>query len=158
MTPQRHEPARIVPLHRPDGLHALLADVIAAADRGQRRRGGGFVAATLDVAAGLDVPGDPRLLRGILAPLVEAAFAASACHDRRRPGAGEVVVTAVACADRIEIEVADSGDAVEAGIVAADLRARVDRAGAELTAIRCPEGGTAFTLRLPCRRAGSRAA
>jgi len=147
----------ILPLHRPDGLHALLTELVAAADRRQRDRDGLPVTATLDVDAGLDVPGDPRHLRGVLAPLVEAAFAASGCRDRRRPGCAEVVVTALACTDRVEIEVADSGDAFESDI-AGELRVLADRAGATVAAARCPEGGTAVTLVFPRRRASSRAA
>lgn len=150
-------PRHILPLHRPAGLHALLAEIMTAAERRQRDQGGLPVTATLDVDAGLDVPVDPRHLRGVIAPLVEAAFAATACRDRRRPGRGEVVVTALDRADRVEIEVADSGDAAEAD-VPAELRGLADRAGATLAAARCPEGGTAFTLLIPCRRASSRAA
>ncbi|MFN7813732.1 MAG: hypothetical protein ACK5SI_13840 [Planctomycetia bacterium] len=157
-TSRRHQPATILPLHRPSGLHALLADIVGAAARRQRDLGGGPVEATLDVAAGLDLPVDPRLLRGIVAPLVAAAFAASAVRDRRRPGCGEVVVTAVAFADRVEIEVADSGDADGAGAAVADLRGLVERAGGTLGVARCPEGGMAYTLCLPGRLASSRAA
>ena len=41
----------ILPLHRPDGLHALLTEIVAAADRRQRDRDGLPVTATLDVDA-----------------------------------------------------------------------------------------------------------
>lgn len=154
---QRHASARILPLHRPDGLHALLAEIMSAADQRQRDRGGLPVTATLDVDAGLDVPGDARQVRGILTPLVEAAFAASAGRGRRRPGGREVVVTALAQGDRVEIEVADSGDDIEAE-VADEIRTLAELAGATLVAARCPEGGMAVTLHVLRRRANSRAA
>ena len=149
----------ILPLHRPDGLHALLTEIVAAADRRQRDRDGLPVTATLDVDAGLDVPGDPRHLRGVLAPLVEAAFAASGCRDRRRPGCAEVVVTALACTDRVEIEVADSAaDVSRQEAAVAEIRPLVERAGWKLSAVACPDGGLAVTLRIPRRRGHSRAA
>jgi signal transduction histidine kinase len=157
-TSQRREPARILPLQSPAGLHALLADIVAAAERTGRGRGGSPVTSTLDVAAGLAVPGDPRMLRRLLTPLVDAAFATSAGRDRRRPGRCEVVVTAVVVSDGVEIEVADSGDAVEPIAVAADLGVLAARAGGTFAVARCPEGGRAVTLRLPLRSASSRAA
>jgi sensor histidine kinase regulating citrate/malate metabolism len=79
----------------------------------------------------------------------------------------EVVVTSVGYPDAIEIEVADSGPSAiaenyflkPAGPLAlADVHGLESRVwqlvvqlGGTLTAINCPEGGTAFTLRLPHR-------
>lgn len=153
-----HEPAGVLRLERPRGLADLLAAQVAEAASRHRAHGGLPVEVTVDVAAGLDMPADPRLVRAAVMPLLEAAFAAAASRDRRRPGRAEVAVTAVAWSDRLEIEIADSGDAVEAERAAAAIHAAAARIGGTLTAARCPEGGSVQTLRLPWRRAGSRAA
>lgn len=156
-TRQSDEPVTIIPLQRP-GLAGLLEAVVAAAAERRRSLGDSPVDVTLDVAAAIDVPADPRLLRAVVAPLLDAALAASACRDRRRPGRAEVVVTVVPRPDHVEIEIADSGDAVEVGPAALAVLPAAERIGGRLTAARCPEGGSAVTLRLPLRRAGSRAA
>jgi len=68
------------------------------------------------------------------------------------------VVTGIDTADAFELEIADSGSAPvdDRSLAACCDLAR--RCGAEITAMRCPEGGTAVTLRLARRRARRHAA
>lgn len=92
------------------------------------------------------------------------------------PQMREIVVTSIDYPDAIEIEVADSGPGLwgqtqsrlfepgfttkpdGAGLSLAAASALVEQLGGTLHAANCPEGGTAFTLRLPQKRASRMAA
>ena len=80
---------------------------------------------------------------------------------------GEVVLTSVQYADALEIEVADSGDGLSmhakawlfepgfttkpagTGVGLAAARVLIEELGGGIEAVNCPEGGSAFTIRLP---------
>jgi two-component system sensor histidine kinase HydH len=91
------------------------------------------------------------------------------------PNGGTVTVTAVTCKQMIELEIADDGPGLteEAkrrafepffttksngiGLGLAIVYRLVESHGGDVTARNCPEGGAAFTIRLP-RRAAMEAA
>ena len=115
---------------------------------------------TLDVPEGHAVHADPALVRRVLETLLVNAVEAAG-------GRGEVVVTSVEYADAIEIEVADTGPgpathtrawlfepgfttkAEGSGVALAAASSLVDQLGGTIDATDCPDGGSAFTIRLP---------
>lgn len=114
----------------------------------------------LDVAEGHAVHADPTLMRRVLETLLLNAIEAAG-------PTGDVVVTSVEYADAIEIEVADSGDGLSpparawlfepgfttksggAGLGLSAASSLVDQLGGTIDAVNCPDGGSAFTVRLP---------
>lgn len=115
---------------------------------------------TLDVPEGHAVHADPVLVRRVLETLLVNAIEAAGVG-------GEVVVTSVEYADAIEIEVADSGPGLTtharawlfepgfttkadgSGVALAAASSLVDQLGGTIDATNCPDGGSAFTIRLP---------
>lgn len=115
---------------------------------------------SLDVPEGHAVHADPVLVRRVLETLLENAVEAAG-------DGGEVVVTSVEYADAIEIEVADSGPGLTSharawifepgfttkadgsGVALASASSLVDQLGGTIDAADCPDGGSAFTIRLP---------
>lgn len=141
-------------------LESLLADILDERRRGHEPA----VCVTLDAAEADDLPGDVRGFREVLAGLVRAAFDAAVqpAPPSDVPPLCEVVVTSIDTGDALEIEIADSGCAAGHDVLHAEAlaaaRAFADRCGGSLAVGGCPEGGSAVTLRLPRRRAMSRAA
>lgn len=89
----------------------------------------------------------------------------------RSPCRSEIQLTACQVGDAVEIEVADNGDlptenaaafrhacSFSFGPIARDLMATVQARGAEFWGASCPQGGMAWTLRLPFARALAKAA
>lgn len=160
--PDRH----ILPLPQPAPtstrglLETLLADLLDE----RRRRGEPAVCVTLDATEADDLPGDVRGFRDVLAGLLRAACDAAVRPEPASdaPVLCEVVVTSVDTGNALEIEIADSGAGVDHDARHADAlaaaRGFADRCGGRLLVGGCPEGGAAVTLRLPHRRARSRAA
>jgi len=133
------------------------APAVAEAARAARDRHMPLPLLTLDVDAEHLVQADPPLVRRVLATLLDNAIEAAG-------ETGEVVITSVQYADAIEIEVADSGPGLSsharAWLFEPGFTTKPDGSGVALAAARqltgqlggsCPEGGTAFTLRLPRR-------
>jgi hypothetical protein len=135
--------------------------VMRAADAARRHCPG--VRLVCDVDPGIGMHGDPhlagRLLESLLESLLRRACEAASLRDPHSdlPPLREVVVTAVDTAAGVEIEVADSG-AHRTTVCPADLAALAARLGGSLAVAACPEGGMAFTLRLPRRRVQGMAA
>lgn len=172
--PPRHPHPRAPSSHGDTSPRDLVEPLFAEAARGCRAAGLAPPPASLEVIGDRGVDDDPRLVRGALAPLVCRAFAAAAeaAAPSDAPPLREVVVTSVDLGDAIEIEVADSGpwlaaavrdwlagpalrpeDApAGAGLALTAAAAAAARIGATLSALNCPEGGVAITLRLPRRR------
>jgi signal transduction histidine kinase len=91
------------------------------------------------------------------------------------PKGGELVITAVEGEELFELEIADSGPCLNggtrggrfepffqapnsrAGLRLAVVHDLLERAGGSATAMNCPEGGAAFTLRIPHRAAAAQA-
>ena len=158
--------------------HAILASISAEIGAAV-----GSLAHTAPITVTLDVPENLRLeadgdvVRRLLAPLLCRSVDAAGSPEGAGCPPREVLVTAVGYHDRIEIEFADSGPGLTArernslprGISAADPRSSTDpllddvcrlanSMGGALSAIDCPEGGSAVTLCLPIRRASLRRA
>ena len=89
----------------------------------------------------------------------------------RSPDRSEIQLTACCVGDAIELEVADSGDTLNSdsiafrhscsynfGPIARELLASVQSRGAEFWGTCCPQGGMAWTLRMPLRMAMTKAA
>ncbi len=89
----------------------------------------------------------------------------------RSPYRSEIQMTACRVGDAVEFEVADNGDsssepsaafrtssATNFGPIARDLLAAVQARGAEFWGASCPQGGMAWTLRMPFRQAMAKAA
>ena len=89
----------------------------------------------------------------------------------RSPNCSEIQLTACCVGDAVELEVADNGDtfnydstafrhscSYSFGPIARELFASVQSRGAEFWGTCCPQGGMAWTLRMPLRIAMSKAA
>lgn len=89
----------------------------------------------------------------------------------RSPACSEIQLTACCVGDAVELEVADNGDtfnndsvafrhscSYNFGPIARDLFASVQSRGAEFWGTCCPQGGMAWTLRMPLRMAMANAA
>lgn len=126
------------------------------------------VETTIDVPGELGVLADRDMLRMAVANLVGNALDAM-------PSGGRLVITSYHGAGGLELEVADSGpglsdDALRrafdafystkrdgAGLGLAKVRRVATAHGGEVVATNCPEGGAAFTLRIPSRAGRSAA-
>lgn len=133
----------------------LVEELVAEARAGA----GHDVDVEVDVPAALPLPTDRETLRRLLAPLL----ARSMDGARRDPWRGRrgrgVTITAVRCPHAVEIEVADSGPAAgDHGAGLAEVGRRATALGGALVVADCPDGGTAFTVRLPVGRAALRRA
>lgn len=140
--------------------HGLLESLLGEMIREARDDGRHLPTFSLDVEERLLMQADPAVVRRVLRTLLSNAI------DAAGPD-GEVVVTGVQYADAVEIEVADSGEGLSSharawlfepgfttkpdgtGVALAAARALLDQLGGSIDAINCPEGGTAFTIRLP---------
>lgn len=154
---------------------SILADLAAEIDAGA----GGHesrVRVTLDIPADMHLEADSHLVRRLLAPLlcrgVDAARRQRPC-GRSRP---EVLVTGIRYPERIELEFADSGAGItprernslprrgsaagpsqeSTDPVLDDVVRRAVSLGGTVSALDCPEGGSAVTLHLPIRRVAVR--
>ncbi|MGC3965793.1 MAG: HAMP domain-containing sensor histidine kinase [Pirellulales bacterium] len=123
----------------------------------------------VDAAAALTVDADRESLRRTLLNLVLNAIDAM-------PSGGDLVLTAVGCRDTVEIEVGDSGPGLSdearrrafepffttkssgIGLGLAIVQRLMEAHGGGITVCNCPEGGAAFTVRLPRRTQSLRAA
>lgn len=141
----------------PPTTRQLVEELVAAARAGVGA--GRDVDVEVDVPAAMPLPTDCETLRRLLAPLL----ARSMDGARRDPWRGRrgrgVTITAVRCPHAVEIEVADSGPAAgddRAGL--AEVGRRAAALGGALVVADCPDGGTAFTVRLPVVRVALRRA
>ena len=142
-------------------LKPLVDEVVAAMkDRLKRQQ----VTVEVSVPSTISVSVDRRMLGVAFRNLTVSALSSM-------PSGGQLVVTAVASATGIEIEVADSGPGLSASEIShafTPLQARQAGAsglelaiaehiatahGGQAIARNCPEGGVALTLHLPWRRA-----
>jgi hypothetical protein len=89
----------------------------------------------------------------------------------RSPNCSEIQLTACCVGDAVELEVADNGDTLSNdsiafshscsynfGPIARELLASVQSRGAEFWGTCCPQGGMAWTLRMPLRMTMAKAA
>lgn len=154
---------------KPRSLRLLVESLVAEAVS----REPGAVSVTLDIPHTLRVEGDDATLRRLFLPLLERSIDATLQEHPRGDRPGDVLVTAVEVPGAIEIEFADSGSGLEqSDLVALAPResdrpavwpdaalasvARIARAaGGRLTAINCPDGGAALTIRLPTHGASA---
>ena len=138
---------------------SVLEGLVGDAIREGRERGSALPTFLIDVDDGL-LHADPAMIRSVLRTLVTNSIEAAG-------PSGEVVLTSVRYADALEIEVADSGTGLTnhakawlfepgfttkpagTGVALAAARVLVDELGGSIEAVNCPEGGTAFTIRLP---------
>jgi len=115
---------------------------------------------TSDVAEGLLITADQEMLRRAVLNLVLNAVDAM-------PDGGNLVVTAATTPAGVELEIADSGEGLSdaakqrvfepfyttkhggTGLGLAIVYRIAEVHGGDVTAINCPEGGAAFTLRIP---------
>jgi len=127
------------------------------------------VQAILDVPRNVRLHADRALLRRALLDLVHNALDAM-------PEGGELTITAYVGRDQLELEVADSGPGLEReirqtafqpfystkghglGLGLTIVRQITHLHGGEVSVLNCPEGGAAFTLRLPLQAAARRMA
>ena len=162
----RRAAARIIPM-RPHArlesdahtLRGALGRV--AADVARSVHGLPTVTISLDVPDAHAADAAPEAIAAPLRRLLEAACAAVVAPAPRGecPPVREVLVTTVDTGGALEIEVADSAaDVSRQEAAVAEIRPLVERAGWKLSAVACPDGGLAVTLRIPRRRGHSRAA
>ena len=123
----------------------------------------------LDCAVSTTVAADREALRRAILNLVLNALDAM-------PAGGELAITAVECRDAVELEIADSGPGLSdearrrafepffttkasgIGLGLAIVYRLVESHGGDVIACNCPEGGAAFTIRLPRRAQAKEAA
>jgi signal transduction histidine kinase len=119
---------------------------------------------TIDVPADLIVTADRTMIRRAVENLILGGIAAM-------PGGGSLVATSAAGPAAVELEIADTGPALSddarrcafdpsgttergaSGWELAMVRRIAELHGGSVTATNCPEGGVAFTLRIPRRAA-----
>jgi signal transduction histidine kinase len=136
---------------------ALVADVLASL---QPQLTAQRIAVSVDVPPGIVVSADPDMFRRALLNLALNAVDAM-------PDGGELTVTAVEAQGGFELEVADSGGGLSddvkrhafepffttksggTGLGLAIVQRIAEAHGGQVRAQNCPEGGAAFTLRLP---------
>jgi len=120
------------------------------------------IQAVIDVPANLCVTADRELLRRAVRNLMLNAVDAM-------PGGGTLFATSAESQDAVELEIADTGPALSdeerheafellpsaqrggTGWGLAVVRRIAELHGGRVTAANCPEGGAAFTLRIPSR-------
>jgi C4-dicarboxylate-specific signal transduction histidine kinase len=153
----------------------ILGDLATEIAATGGHRAASSVSVTLDVPDTLQLEADGEILRRLLTPLLDRSVAAAAGQIAAGSSSREVLVTAVGYPDRIEIEFADSGSGLTPWERNSLPRGRSTTAprestdpllddvlrlaasiGGTLSAIDCPEGGSAVTLSLPIRRAALR--
>lgn len=138
-------------------IRDLIVEVRAAMHEQVAAQG---IEVEIDVPLGELIHADRRLLRHCLQNLMQNALDAM-------PGGGKLVITSVRGPSSFEIEVADSGPGVPseirrrvfdpyfttrpgaAGLGLAIVRRIAEAHGGQVFARNCPEGGAAFTLRIP---------
>lgn len=129
-------------------------------DLHDQRLGAQAIQLSIDVPLGETVLADCEMLRRCLANMIRNALDAM-------PHGGELVITSYNGPAGFELEVADSGPGIDAEIrrrafepffstkpggtgLGLAIAARIAEAhGGRVTAQNCPEGGAAFTLRIP---------
>lgn len=185
-SPEDSGPMRILPFFRgrqdasrasvsPHGILASLATEFGAGGGGQPRTPP--VSVTLDIPDTMRIEVEGDAIHRLLHRLLDRSVAAAGIPGGAGSPPREVLVTAVGYPDRIEIEFADSGlgltarerNSLPRGVTAAAPRESTDpllddvlrlaiSVGGTLSAMDCPEGGSAVTLCLPIRRASLRRA
>jgi signal transduction histidine kinase len=151
-----------LPRSRPWGTFPLLCIVEDVAKLLATRCRDQGIETTIDVAPELLVTADPVSIRRAVEHLMRGAVAAM-------PEGGSLVATAVAGANGVELEIADTGAPLsdEGRLHAFDPSGTTERgaSGWELALVRrvaelhggraivanCPDGGVAFTLQIPRR-------
>lgn len=147
-------------------LRALVTDLLDSLTPQLAAQG---VSTTVNVAGSLLVSADREALRRAVLNLVLNAVDAM-------PEGGTITITAVQLRDAVEIEIADDGPGLSEeakrrafepffttksngiGLGLAIVYRLVESHGGEVSARNCPEGGAAFTIRLPRRAAQEKAA
>lgn len=168
---QEPNDARVPPLlpfgagrgREPASLRLLVESLVAEVTEGVS----GPLDVTLDIPHTLAVGAEGATLRRLFLPLLERSIAVSRREAGRIGRRGAVLVTAVDMPGAIEIEFADSGPGFATGGLGPPLPrvcgrttvwpeaclAAVARSargvGGTLTAVNCPDGGAALTVRLP---------
>lgn len=115
---------------------------------------------SIDIPSELTVSGDRRMIRRAVEHLIEGAVAAM-------PNGGSLWATSASDARGVELEIADTGASLSdndrqhafdssgvthrgvSGWYMAVVRHIAEMHGGSVTAANCPEGGAAFTLRIP---------
>jgi signal transduction histidine kinase len=123
-------------------------------------RGEPSIDLSIDIPADLTVSGDRKMLRRAIEYLIEGAAAAM-------PDGGALLATSATGPEGVELEIADTGpslsdddrrhvfdpsDTAPRGVVGWDMalvRHVAEVHGGSVTAVNCPEGGVALTLRIP---------
>ena len=119
---------------------------------------------TIDIPANLVVTADRAMIRRAVEHLMLGAIAAM-------PDGGSLLATSAAGPDAVELEIADTGPTLSddarrhafdpsgttergaSGWEMAMVRRIAETHGGSVTAANCPDGGVAFTLRIPRRAA-----
>ena len=119
---------------------------------------------TIDVPSDLDITADRALIRRAVEHLMLGGIAAM-------PSGGSLLVTSAAGPEAVELEIADTGPTLSdearrhafepsgttergaSGWELAMVRHFAELHGGSVTAANCPDGGVAFTLRIPRRAA-----
>jgi signal transduction histidine kinase len=154
------------PQRQPCAVRKLVSDVLGALAPQLSAQG---IETTIDVPAEANITADTDMLRRAVLNLVLNALDAM-------PDGGELVITSVAGAHGFELEVADSGPGLSeevrrrafepffttknsgTGLGLAIVYRIAEVHGGDVIAANCPEGGAAFTLRIPQRTIQLRAA
>jgi signal transduction histidine kinase len=153
-----------VPGNRPRGSFPLRNLVEEVAQSLDSRCKDQAIETTIDVPADLIVAADRTMIRRAVEHLMLGGIAAM-------PDGGALVVTSAAGPESVELEIADTGATLSdearhhafdpvgvtergaSGWELAMVRRIAELHGGSVLAANCPEGGVAFTLRIPRRAA-----
>lgn len=139
-------------------LYPLVQELVGSLQRRHADTGVPLPRLIVDVHPDHGLPGDAEIVRNLLEEWLASAVRAAAGNASMARSA-EVVITSVQYADRLEVEIADTGPAISrrqvvGEAVAGRLRTAaeqslLDRLQATVRIDDCPEGGVALTLCLP---------
>ena len=139
-------------------LYPLVQELVNSLQRRHADTGVPLPQLTVDVPPGHGLPGDAEIVRNLLEEWLASAVRAAAGSAAMARSA-EVVITSVQYADRLEVEIADTGPAIARRQIAGEAvagrlrtaaeQSLLDRLQATVRLDDCPEGGVALTLCLP---------
>lgn len=138
--------------HREFDVSDVIHEVCDSLESSELRRG---IFLDVDAPPYTMIRGNRRHLKQLLHALISNAMQVT-------PRGGSVVITTISGEDVVELEIADSGEGLRSEVSSdvgdsgaepfqgwSEIRKIVAEHGARILVSECPDGGAAFTLRIP---------